>query len=391
MLTGTDVISNQAVSLAPESPLPPSIKLLPEILGTKGYVSACVGFDDSFFRGFDTYRTYEMWRSWEDAPANKAENLNKEAISLLESMAGQQFFLFLRHMDPHAPYLPPPPFRDMFYGDDPCNPELDTMGSVLDRKSFGDFFKSWMPPDITDINWVVAQYDSALAYMDVCINSLITKLKELGVLEDTLIVITSDHGETLTEHGIYFDHHGLYEPTIHIPLILHFPGKIPPGARNTELVLQQDLAPTILDLMGSKEENDESHMDGRSMRSLLEGGETVRDSGFYMTECTWMRKQGWRTSRYKLIQALENDLYGLPSLELYDLKEDPQEMNNIAHERPEIVEILAERMDRWKARRMRESGKPDPIANSRPSFLASGYHLPGLKSKRRKQANDDKK
>jgi len=380
MLTGTDVISNQAVSLAPKRPIDASIKLIPEILGEAGYRSACVGFDDSFFRGFDEYRTYEMWTCWDDAPGRKAENLNREAIPLLESMAGEPFFLFLRHMDPHTPYLPPSPFGGLFYGRDPCDPKVDTMTSVLTRDSFSEFFKSWMPPGITDIDWVVANYDSSLSYMDVCIRQLITRLEELDLLQETLIAITSDHGETLTEHGIYFDHHGLYEPTIRVPLILHLPGKVPEGRRIKGTFLQQDLAPTLLDIMGLGGIPEVSAMDGRVMTPLLEGEVSGRPTEFYMTECTWMRKQGWRTPRYKLIQSLEPDIYGLPDLELYDLETDPDERENIACQKPEIVDSLRAKMERWKSNRLSESGNPDPIMHSRPSFLASGYRVRALVS-----------
>ena len=381
MLTGTDVISNQAVSLAPRDPLDTSIKLLPEILGETGYRSACVGFDGSFFRGFDEYRTYDYWPSWEDAPGHKAEELNRMAIPLLEDMAQGPFFLFLRHMDPHTPYLPPPPFRDLFYSRDPVDGD-NSMEPVFARNSFADYFRSWMPPGIRDIDWVVAQYDSSLAYMDACISRIMTRLEELGLLENTLVVITSDHGESLAEHGIYFDHHGLYEQTIHIPLILHLPGAIPGGSRFSETVLQQDLLPTLLDVMGTGEAIKKLHIDGKSMLPIIEGVEHWTRDEIYLSECTWMKKQGWRTSRFKLIQALEPDLYGFPPWELYDLTGDPGERNNIADDKPGIVKSLRERMESWKSRRMAESGKPDPLEKNRPSFKASGYRMRALTSRK---------
>jgi len=116
MLTGMDVVSHQIVSLSPKGPVDPSIRFLGEVLHDKGYVSACVGFNPGFYRGFDRYADYHAWMAYEDAPGHKAEALNEKAIPLLESMVDKPFFLFLRHMDPHAPYLPPPPFPRMFYG-----------------------------------------------------------------------------------------------------------------------------------------------------------------------------------------------------------------------------------------------------------------------------------
>ncbi len=381
MLSGTDVMTHQIVSLSPKTPIEPSIRLLPEILRAKGYRSACIGFDTPVFRGFDAYETYNAWMPWEDAPGHKAEALNEKALPILESMADEPFFLFLRHMDPHTPYLPPPPFDTMFYHKNPCSPAIDTMKPVFDFEPFADFFRSWMVPGITDIDWVVAQYDSALAYMDACIKQLFTKLEELEILDRTLIVITSDHGETLTEHDIYFDHHGLYEPTIHVPLIYHLPGKVPKGRRIKGTVLQQDLAPTVLDLMGYGGIPSEVGMDGKSAVPLIDGRRESNYSEFYLTECTWMRKRGWRTSRYKLIEALEPDLHGKPPVELYDLLEDPHEKYNIADEEPEVIEDLRMRMEMWIKKRLSETGKPDPIMRSRPSFLASGSRMRSLSAK----------
>ncbi len=383
MLTGTDVMTNLAVNLAPRDPLHPSIKTLAEILAPEGYASACIGFDSCFFRGFDIYETYDAWVSWEDAPARKAELLNRKALPVLESLSKEPFFILLRHMDPHTPYLPPPPFRDAYYGRDPCDISVRTMKPVLDFKPFADFFRSWMPPGITDADWVVAAYDASLAYMDVCIRRIMTRLEELDLLDKTLVVVTSDHGETLTEHGIYFDHHGLYDPTIRIPLIYHLPGLVPEGRRIRGFVLQQDLAPTVLELMGYGEVASKVGMDGASVVPVIEGGRIAERSEFYLTECTWMRKRGWRTPHYKLIQALEDDIHGKPRVELYDLIEDPGEDHNVADERPEVVRSLAARMEAWVAKRMKETGGADPMLRNRPSFQAQGYSVGSLVPRQR--------
>lgn len=387
MLTGTDVMTHQMVSLSPKGPIEKSIKLLPEILREKGYRSACIGFDTPFYRGFDSYETFNAWMSWEDAPGHKAEALNEKALPMLESMAEEPFLLFLRHMDPHSPYLPPPPFDTMFYDKDPCDPSSDTMTPVFDFEPFADFFRSWMPPGITDIDWVVAHYDSSLAYMDACIKCLFTRLEELDLFNNTLIVITSDHGETLDEHDCYFDHHGLYEPTIHVPLIYHLPGKIPQNRRIRGFVLQQDLTPTVLDIMGYGEIPAKLGMDGRNAMPLIDGERVTNYSEFYVSECTWMRKRGWRTPQYKLIQAMEPDFHGKPPLELYDLLEDPLENQNVADDRPEIVNALKIRMEKWVKKRLSETGKPDPILDYE---IGLDRRIGSVKKARDMQAADDK-
>ena len=386
MLTGMDVVSNQMVSLRAKGPIDPSIRLLPEILGGKGYVSACIGFDGQFYRGFDRYENYQAWMSWEEAPGHKAEALNEKALPLLESMADKPFFLFMRHMDPHAPYLPPPPFPRMFYEGDEKDPSKHSMEPVFAFKPFTEFFKSWMPPGVTDAEYIVALYDASLAYMDACIQHILTRLEALDLMERTLIVVTSDHGETLTEHECYFDHHGLYEPTIHVPLIYKCRGKLPEGKRVRGFVLQQDLTPTVLGLLGYGEVAEELKMDGKSVLPVVKGERLANYSEFYISECTWMRKRGWRTPEWKLIEALEPDFHGKPPLELYNLIDDPGENHNLAEEEPETVEALEKRMTRWVQRRTADTGKPDPIMDY---HLGLDLKIGSIKAARDLQAHDD--
>lgn len=363
ILTGKDVMSTGIVSLRPKGPLDPSIQTFPEILRERGYASASVGFDNgAFFRGFDRYENYRAWVAWEERPADKAHRLNEVALPILEDLARQgPFFLFLRHMDPHSPYLPPSPFDRIFYSDNEFDPENRSMEPVFGFAPFAEFFKSWMPPGVTDINYIVAQYDGALAYMDACIQRIFTRIEELGLADNTVVVVTADHGETLTEHDCYFDHHGLYEPTLHVPLIIRAPGRLPQGKRIRGYALEQDLMPTLLELMGHGDLVADLKLDGTSMLPLVRGERATNYSEFYVTECTWMRKRGWRTPEWKLIEALEPDFHGKPPVELYNLIDDPLELRNLAETEPAVVELLRGRMRRWVERRLAETGKPDPI------------------------------
>jgi len=388
MLSGMDVMTHEMVSLRPKGPIDLNIRLLPEILHEKGYASACIGFDGEFYRGFDRYEDYPAWMAWEEAPGHKAEALNQKALPLLQSMADKPFFVFMRHMDPHSPYLPPPPFPRMFYEGDARNSSNHSMESVFAFKPFAEFFKSWMPPGVTDAEYIVALYDASLAYMDICIRHVLTRLEELGLMEKTLIVVTSDHGETLTEHECYFDHHGLYEPTVHVPLIYRCPGKLPEAKRVRGFVLQQDLAPTVLELMGYGDVSKELKMDGRSVLPLIDGERLANYSEFYISECTWMRKRGWRTAEWKLIQALEPDFHNKPPIELYNLVDDPQENHNLAQDEPEVVDLLKKRMISWVERRMSETGKPDPIMDYK---LGLDLKISSIKAARDLQAADKEK
>ncbi|SDW13757.1 sulfatase [Paenibacillus sp. CF384] len=364
MLTGMDVFGTDVVALRHEGPLGGHVDTLAEVLEANGYNTTCIGFTGNpSARGFQTYLNYESWLpEQESGRAPKAENLNNVAIPELERLAAEDkpFFLFMRHMDPHSPYLPPQPFERMFYGKDEKDPSNTSMEPVYDFKPFGDYLKSWIGEDVTDHEYVTAQYDGSIAYMDIAIQSLFTKLADMGLEEDTLIVITSDHGETLYEHDCYFDHHGLYDCTLVVPLIIKFPGRVPAGKRVSSVSVISDIMPTVLDLL---EIDSGTTYDGRSLNAFIKGeaDSSLEKTELYITECTWMRKHGWRTPEWKLICSLEPDFHYKPEIELYNLVRDPQENVNVADQEPEVVAFLQQRMNEYIAKREEEVNRTNPI------------------------------
>ncbi len=362
MLTGLDTFSTQVVALRHQGPLREEVKTLAEILRDEGYDTTCVGFSGPSARGFDTYLEYSGWGPDESGRSPKAENLNKTTLPELNRLIDQRdekpFFLFLRHMDPHSPYLPPAPYERMFYHGDECDPSNTSMEPVMAFKPFCDYFASWMPPGITDKDYVIAQYDGAIAYMDACIQTLFNALEARGVLDETIVVLNGDHGETLYDHECWFDHHGIYDVTLHVPLIIRYPGRVPAGKRVDGYNQHKDLVPTLLELADIETD---IAFDGKSLTPLMNGEITSYDSEFYITECTWMRKHGWRTPEWKLIVALEPDFHFKPPVELYNLIQDPDENNNLVDVHPDIVNVLETRMKSWILQREQETGLTNPI------------------------------
>jgi len=361
MLTGMDLFSTQVVALRHKGQIAGEIRTLPEVLKEFGYNTSCVGFTgNAASRGFDTYLNYPGWGSWNEGRSPKAEELNKVALPELDRLAKAKnpFFLFLRHMDPHAPYLPPGQFERMWYHGNETDPKNHSMNPVMAFKPFRDFFASWMPPGITDKDYVIAQYDGEAAYMDSCLQVIFNALETKGLLDNSIVVINSDHGETLYDHDCYFDHHGLYEPTLHVPLMISYPGKVPAGKRVKGYNLHQDLMPTLMDLIGI---DPGIQFDGKNLMKLVKEEVSSFPCEFYLTECTWMRKHGWRTPQWKLIIALEPDFHFKPEVELYDLIEDPEENNNLAESCPDVVAFLRARMEQYISKREQETGKTNPI------------------------------
>ena len=361
MLTGRDCFGTEVVALRHKGGLTEKVITLPEILRKEGYETTCVGFTGNpSSRGFSKYLDYTAWGDWNERPLRKAELLNEVALPELERLnsSAKPWFMMLRHMDPHAPYLPPAPFDGIFYGSDPCQPDNTSMEPIRNFKPFRDFHLSWMPPGITDRHYVDAQYDGALAYMDACIGAIFEKLEALGIADDTIVAVNGDHGETLYEHDCHYDHHGLYEPTLVVPLIIRYPQNLPLGLRVFGYNQHKDLVPTLLELAGLQTG---LKFDGSSLTQLVEGEAVSFEPEFYITECTWMRKHGWRTPQWKLILSLEPDFHFKPPVELYDIVTDPLELQNVAEENPDIVAALRSRMDAFIARREKDLDITNPM------------------------------
>lgn len=363
LFSGTDVFAHRIVGQHRGDGAPTcadELPLLAERLQAAGYFTAAADNLGRWFRrGFSEYRQY-AWDKPPRGPWRKAEAVTQAALAALDDCLAQDrpWLLFVHYWDAHTPYLPPPPFDRMFYSGDECDPAnhgAERMWATYD--ALRDYFRSWLG-ELTDIDFPAAQYDAALAYQDACLQHLWSRLRASGQLDRTLLAVTADHGEELTEHDMWYDHHGLYETNLHVPLILRH-GDLPRGERRGGMVTHLDLAPTLLDLAGVPPDG---HLRGAGLRPLLDTGD---DSGttkeVYLTESTWMKKYGWRTPRYKLIVDLEDPHHHTPPVELYDLDADPGEQHNLAVERPDLVVALRADCERHRAQRLADTGRADPL------------------------------
>ncbi len=362
--TGKDVMAHQVACQGGKVVLDPGVHTLPEILQRGGYFTAAADNMGRWFsRGFERYEGYQ-WSPDADGGWRKAEAVNETALRLLDACASQEkpWFLFLHYWDPHTPYLPPAPFSRMFYGGDERDPDNRGMEPVFAFEPFRYYFEQWLG-GVTDIAFPKAQYDAEIAYTDLCLEHLFSRLDALGVMDETLIALTADHGEEMDEHQMWFDHHGLYDTNLRIPLILRCPGRIPAGRHVPGLATSMDTAPTLLSLAGLGREAEAEGMLGKDLSPFARGeapGAPIREAVF-ATENTWMRKRALRTREWKLIRSCEPDLHGRPPVELYHLPSDAGEQANLADTRPEVVEALSDRLSGWVRQRLAETGLPDPI------------------------------
>lgn len=359
LFTGRDVFAHQIVAQGGRQELDPVVPLLPALLRDAGYYTAAVDNIGRWFApAFERYEEYPRWNHDGSLPWRNGEEVTRLGLDILtEASAGKRpLFLFLHYWDPHTPYLPPPPFDRMFYAGNERDPAHTSMDPVWASPWFANYFSEWLP-GVRDIEFVKAQYDAGIAYSDACLAHVFNRLGELGLWDDTLLLVHADHGEELDDHGCWFDHHGLYETNVRVPLLMRLPGRRWAGTRCNGTAALYDLAPTVLELLGLS--GLAPAMEGRSLLPQLEGSTPGRES-LYLTECTWMRKRGWRTEEWKLIEALEPDIYDKPAVELYHLPTDPGEQRSVAEQHPDTVDALRAARDAHVTRRLAATGLPDP-------------------------------
>ncbi len=178
-----------------------------------------------------------------------AEDLNARAIPWIKAHRKERSFLFLHYWDTHQPYNAPEPFTSRWMG-------RPVPRRARTRTAAGeDYIRGW--GRVSDIGEAerrkIDLYDAEVSYVDHEIGRVIRELKRLGLYDDSLIIVTSDHGETMAEHHEYFHHREVYDPIIHVPLIVKLPaslsGTFPVSRESDALVQNLDLYPTILDMV----------------------------------------------------------------------------------------------------------------------------------------------
>ncbi len=228
---------------------------LAEVLRDAGWHTA--GFAGSFAltagsgiaQGFLSYDEGFSGRQGSYVPQRKAGEVNAAVARWLEAGPPEPFFLFVHYFDPHVPYTPPPPWDG---GTGEAAGTAGITGSMEDVKLIKEHLDEGGEID-PRVRRMRDLYRGEVEYTDHEIGSLTALLEEKGLLRNTLVVFTADHGETFWEHremGEYFDHgYMVYETTTHVPLIFRLPGDVPAGSTSGAPASSIDIAVTVLDLL----------------------------------------------------------------------------------------------------------------------------------------------
>ena len=342
------------IGTAVASAVPRRNLLLSEILKNAGYHTAAMVSNANlsrFFNYSDGFENYlELWRK-RKGPAQerswyKADRVTREGIEWLKRNSSKKFFMWVHYIDPHTVYDPPVPYDNMFVNDAYYNQHENLpLDKIKPSNRIGDE---------TDPDLYIARYDGAVRYTDEQIQLFLDKLDELGLRENTILIVTADHGESFVENRLYYEH-GMfaYDNCARVPLLIRFPRMLHSTMEIDRPVSLVDIYPTLMDFLGV---NTSPPVQGHSLRPSLSG--QMGDLPLHVfIESDY--QNAIRTRDWKLIYAWSNDAEMIrpqPFFELYDLKNDPNEKVNLADKgvwnEKELRDLLFSRLKEKRPRIM---------------------------------------
>jgi len=345
----------------------------PEVLKEAGYETAFIGkwhnADRARTRDFDYYfgfegqgRYYDPLIAENDGPDEEYKGhvtdiLTDKAVTYLGREHDKPFCLLIWFKAPHRSFQPAERFKSLYEDVEipyPDNFNDDYAGRPDAVKNanmrIGDF------DDIPNYQTFVKDYYRCLAGVDENVGRVLDTMDHLKLTDSTMVLYAGDNGFFIGEHH-FFDKRFMYEESIRVPLLIRYPGKIKPGQTSKKLVLNVDVAPTLLDMAGIG--SPENGLDGRSMKSLLLANNSEWRKDFlyeyyeYPGPHSGKKCRGVRTEKWKYIHFFEEP----QEYELYDLENDPHEMNNLIND-PELRPVVVRLRQRLTALR-EETNDPD--------------------------------
>lgn len=335
-------------------PIPDNMETLAEIFKRNGYHTVGVAANhlmlhskNRFDRGFDIFDNARSIGSSCKAPfkplfllfcyfANiqidnflyyrPVESINNDVFHSLDQLDSSSFFLFINYMDSHAPFCPPRPFSSAFSSTNlPGLERLKMEGAYLLKNALGTY-----SPELNQHQ--INQYDGALASLDSGLGDFFEELKKRGLYERSLIVVTSDHGELLGEHGLYWHNSNMYEGVLRVPLLIKYPFQKKTGREQKRISLP-DIFATILAACGLPQPE-------RISGQAYGGTSNQYVSSFFNNELG--AHHAIYSGKYKYLRYEKKDFD-----ELYDLEQDPLEKTNLATKLPAVRATMEKELEVW--------------------------------------------
>jgi arylsulfatase A-like enzyme len=307
------------------------------------------------------FADFEMVDAPDRSRSGAASRITDSAIRWLDDHRGGPVFLFLHYFDVHSDYLSLPRYERIFA---PPRSRFSGITMELIGVNLGR-----IPIKKSDAVSLALRYDAGIRQLDDDLARLFAHLRRDGWLDDTAVLVTSDHGEEFLEHGGVLHTRTHYQEILQIPMILRGP-TIPAGVRIHRPVSLVDIVPTLLGLLRLAPP---PSLDGVDLRPLWEAPDDPPDERWLFAEAgpRWSRDEirSVRRERYKLILNRESQ-----ERQLYDLVEDPRERENLLQRRPEVASRLAAALTRFMASDREAPQAPEMPSEVQEHLKQLGYY-----------------
>lgn len=311
---------------------------------------------------------------WHQIDEFRSDRVYPQAEEWLRSNGGNDdWYCHVNFWDPHTPYDTPIEFGYPF-ADEPA-PEWPDEATINDHSEgygphsarevhvWGDNSPDERSPDQiasrADFRQWINGYDAGIRHADKYVGKLLAILEDLDILEETLIIVSADHGENQGELNVYGDHHTADDRTCRVPLLINGPG-VEPGT-DDGFHYNVDLAPTITEFVGG---DPVSGWDGRSFARSLTDGEDVSREFLVLSQGAWACQRGVRWDNWLLLRTYHDGLKDFDPVELYDLAADPHETTNVARDNPTIARHGLALLNQWQRNRLLEAATNDAGGNA---------------------------
>ncbi len=274
---------------------------------------------------------YNLDQGFEDFSYNQstADRLIRVAVSRIDKNARRPFFMFLHLFDPHDPYTPPEEFRRKFVKDH----ELKSVDGYVDHMiaKHGQLTYGSRELDILE-----RLYDAEINFADDQLGFLLQRLWRANILDNTIVIVTSDHGESFGENNEIGHGSALYSQQIHVPMIIRYPARVERGVKSNRLIeASTQILPTVLDLVGLP------IPPGRYRLSIMADDQTwsaEEDRAFSETAMPGIPQYSFQNPTWKTIAPLIEQTLNPKQAKLFNPQEDWGDQHNLAPDHPDIVE-----------------------------------------------------
>jgi arylsulfatase A-like enzyme len=321
--------------------LPTAVPTIADVFAGAGYVTAAFNVQYVLSNRYGLNRAFHYYRNWaNDTPSRQ---LNDELLPWLAAHGDDNLFLWVHYFDPHGPYRPPASFRAPFDTDAIANADTRRLEHSADAAEGVAAIPNYVfDKGKLERRHYVAGYDGDIAWWDSELGRLLRYLKERNWTEDTLVVVTADHGESMTDHGRFFCHGSLYEHDLHVPAVVWAPGRVKPGTAIAARTSHLDILPSLMDWAGIPAAAD---MVGRSFRPVVDGTSDSTAPPFSLAMVgreDRLRYAGVGDGPWKVVLDRK-----LALIEAYDLSRDPDERRNAVGAPPKAVRETAAAFRTW--------------------------------------------